>query len=109
MPKRTNEFQRIVAYIYSQIVPTGGRVTESAFLREDGTGQPREVDVLVEHNIAGHDISIAVECRDYTRDQNLEWIDNLIGKYSRLKVSHVVAVSSSPFSEAEDKSRKTQD
>jgi len=100
MPKRTNEFQRIVAYIYSQIVPAGGRVTESAFLREDGTGEPREVDVLIEHNIAGHDIKIAVECRDYTRDQNLEWIDNLIGKYSHLTANKVVAVSSSPFSEA---------
>jgi hypothetical protein len=33
MPKRTNEFQQIVAYIYSQIVPAGGRVTESAFLQ----------------------------------------------------------------------------
>jgi len=100
MPKRTNEFQQIVAYIYSQIVPAGGRVTESAFLQEDGDGAQREVDVLVEHNVAGHDIKIAVECRDYTRDQNVEWIDNLIGKYSRLKVSQVVAISSSSFSDA---------
>ena len=99
MPKRTNEFQQIVAYIYSQIVPAGGRVTESAFLREDGEGDPREVDVLVEHAIVGHDIKIAVECRDYTRDQNVEWIDNLIGKYSRLKVNQVVAISSSLFSQ----------
>lgn len=99
MPKRTNEFQQIVALIYSQIVPAGGRVTESAFLREDGEDDPREVDVLVEHTIAGHDIKIAIECRDYTRDQNVEWIDNLIGKYSRLSVNQVVAISSSPFSQ----------
>jgi hypothetical protein len=99
MPKRTNEFQRIVAYIYSQIVPAGGRVTESAFLQEDGTGEPREVDVLIQYDIAGHNMNIAVECRDYTRDQNVQWIDNLIGKYSRLKVNQIVAVSSSSFSE----------
>jgi hypothetical protein len=98
MPKRTNEFQQIVAYIYSQVAPAGGRVTESAFLREGGTGEPREVDVLIEHKVAGHDIKIAVECRDHTRDQNVQWIDNLIGKYSRLRVNHIVAVSSSPFS-----------
>jgi Restriction endonuclease len=100
MPKRTNEFQQVVAYIYSQIVPSGGRVTESAFLREDGTGEPREIDVLIDHKIVGHDIKIAVECRDYTREQNVEWIDQLIGKYSRLRVNQIVAVSSSPFSEA---------
>jgi hypothetical protein len=100
MPKRTNEFQQIVAYIYSQIVPAGGCVTESAFLQEDGTGDPREIDVLIEHNVAGHAIKIAVECRDHGRDQNVQWIDSLIGKYSRLRVNQIVAVSSSPFSDA---------
>jgi hypothetical protein len=100
MPKRSNEFQRIVKYIYSQVGPAGGRVTESALLREDGTGEQREVDVLIEHKIAGHDIKIAVECRDHTRDQDVGWIDSLIGKYSRLNVNKIVAVSSTPFSEA---------
>lgn len=100
MPKRTNEFQQIVALIYSQIAPVGGRVTESALLREDGTGTEREVDVLVAHKIAGHEIKIAVECRDHTADQSVIWIDALIGKYSRLAVDKVVAISSSPFSEA---------
>jgi hypothetical protein len=100
MPKRTNEFQQMVTSIYSQIVPAGGRVTESAFLRENGTGAEREVDVLIEHNVAGHDIKIAVECRDHGRDQNLAWIDGLIGKYSRLKVNQIIAVSSSPFSDS---------
>lgn len=100
MPKRSNEFQRIVKYIYSQVSPAGGRVTESALLREDGTGEQREVDVLIEHNVAGHDIKIAVECRDHARDQDVGWIDGLIGKYSRLSVNKVVAVSSTLFSEA---------
>jgi hypothetical protein len=49
--------------------------------------------VLIEHNVAGHDIKIAVECRD----QNVQWINNLIGKYSHLRVNQIVAVSSSPF------------
>lgn len=100
MPKRTNEFQQVVAHIYSQIAPAGGRVTESALRREDGTGTEREVDVLIEHKVAGHDITIAVECRDHTADQNVTWIDALIGKYGQLAVNKVVAVSSSPFSEA---------
>lgn len=100
MPKRSNKFQRIVKYIYSQVGPVGGRVTESALLRDDGTGVKREVDVLIEYKVAGHDIKIAVECRDHARKQNLEWIDSLSGKFDGLGVSKVVAVSSSPFSEA---------
>jgi Restriction endonuclease len=98
MPKRTNEFQRIVRYIYSQIVPAGGQVTESACLRERGNGPEREIDILIEHKIAGHSVRIAVEARDHARDQTVEWIDSLIGKYNALPVDLVVAVSSKKFS-----------
>jgi hypothetical protein len=99
MPKRTNEYQRLVAYIYEQIAPAGGRVTESALLQEPGGGVQREVDILIEHEVAGHDLKIAVECRRHGRGQSVEWIDSLIGKYSRLRViNQIVAVSASPFS-----------
>jgi hypothetical protein len=99
MPKRTNEFQRLIKHIYSQVASAGVSVTESGILRE-ADGAQREVDVLIENKVAGHDIKIAVECRDHARDQTLEWIDGLIGKYSRLKANQVVAVSSTGFSDA---------
>jgi hypothetical protein len=38
---------------------------------------------------------MAVECRDYTRQQNIQWVDQLIGKYKDLKVNKIIAVSSS--------------
>ena len=95
MPARTNEFQQIVKYIYDQISP-GATVTESGFLRErDGTR--REVDILIEWKFAGIDLQIAVECRDYTREQNIQWVDDLIGKYQDLNINKVVAISSSRF------------
>src|ERR1700684_2067638 len=49
---------------------------------------------------SGHEIKIAVECRDHARDQNMGWIDSLKGKFSRLKVNQIVAVSSSRFSDS---------
>jgi Restriction endonuclease len=98
MPKRTNQFQQLVAYIYKRTAPLGAAVTESAMLREDGEGAEREIDILVEARLAGHDIKVAVECRDRARDETLEWIDGLSGKTSRLKLNKVVAVSSSGFS-----------
>jgi hypothetical protein len=67
MPIRTNEFQQIVKYIYSQIVPAGGRVVESALVYEGDGGTQREIDILIEHSIAGHNLKIAVECRDRYR------------------------------------------
>jgi hypothetical protein len=43
MPARSNNFQRVVKYLYDQI-SNGATVTESGFLKErDGT--PREVDL----------------------------------------------------------------
>jgi hypothetical protein len=106
MPRRTNEYQRLIAYIYAQIAPAGGRVTEAALLQEPGGGAQREIDILIEYKIAGHDLKIAVECRRHGRGQSVEWIDSLIGKYSRLKVvNQIVAVSASRFSnEAKRKS-----
>jgi hypothetical protein len=104
MPKRTNEFQNLVEYIYSRVTPIGGKVTECAELVEDGSSTKREIDILIEYKIAGIELKIAVECRDRSRDETVEWIDALVGKYSRLRVNKIVAVSSSGFSgEAERK------
>ena len=99
MPKRSNEFQRLVKYIYEQITPAGGRVRESAMLPEPQFGD-REVDILVEQTVAGHEIRISVECRDRGRKGAVEWIDSLIGKYFYLKVDKVVAVSTAMFTDA---------
>jgi hypothetical protein len=107
MPKRTNRFQRIVKYIYAQVTPAGGKVTESAMLPETGTGTLREIDILIEHSIAGHKVQIAVECRARGRVETIEWIDSLIGKYSRMNVNHVVAIAQTRFaSAAKEKARQ---
>jgi hypothetical protein len=95
VPARSNDFQRIVKYIYEQISDVA-TVTESGLLRErDGT--EREVDILIEWKFAGTSLQMAVECRDYTRQQNIQWVDQLIGKYKDLKVNKIIAVSSSKF------------
>ena len=57
-------------------------------------------------------LKVARLCRNRSCDGTVEWIDALIGKYSRLHVNKVVAVSSSAFSaEAERKAHahKIQD
>ena len=60
-------------------------------------GTPREVDILIEWKFAGTDFQMAVECRDHTRQQNVQWVDQLIGKYKDLKVNKIIAISSSKF------------
>jgi tetratricopeptide (TPR) repeat protein len=97
MAKRSNEFQKLVHYIYSKIAAPF-KVSESAMVRENGTGAEREIDILIEGAIAGIEVRIAVECRDRSRTDTIEWIDHLIGKYARLKMNKIVAVSSQGFS-----------
>jgi predicted Mrr-cat superfamily restriction endonuclease len=104
MGKRSNEFQALVHYIYSKISAPPFTVRESVMVPENGTGAEREVDILIEGTVAGIEVKIAVECRDRSKTETIEWIDGLIGKYARLKLNKIVAVSSEGFSkEAERK------
>lgn len=97
MPKRTNQFQHIVTYVAEQLAPFGATVKESIELPETGlNGVSREVDTLIELDGG---VRIAVETRDRSRKDSLEWIDCLIGKYANLPVDLVVAVSGAGFSE----------
>lgn len=99
MPKRTNDFQQLIHFIYSRIAPEGAQITESALLKERGSNTEREVDILIEFKAAGTDIRMAVECRDHERTDTITWIDGLIGKYRDLNVDRVIAVSRSGFSQ----------
>jgi hypothetical protein len=99
VPKRSNEFQRLIKKIYDQLAPAGAKVTESAELSERGAKKKREVDVLVEGEFAGTAIKMAIECRDRSRKNDVEWIDGLIGKYRDIDVQRVIAVSKTGFSE----------
>lgn len=98
MPQRSNDFQRLIYLIERALMP-GLTIRESALVT-DLQGIEREVDILIEGKLGVHDIRIAVECRDHTRDQEITWIDGLIGKYANLPVDRKIAVSSTPFSES---------
>ena len=97
MPKRSNDFQSLIKFIYDRITPEGGKVTESAMVYDKDAKTLREVDILIEQKVSGHKIKIAVECRDRSRKDTVEWIDALIGKTSSLDVDKVVAVSKKGF------------
>ena len=100
MPKRSNDFQALIAFIEEQVKPEGSTVRESAMLREIDSEKEREIDVLIEGKLGQHDVRIAVECRDHKRKQGVTWVEYLAGRYAHLPVDKVVAVSSSGFTES---------
>jgi hypothetical protein len=100
MPQRSNLLQRIVVALYEALKPTGGTVTESALLLEPSSGTPREVDILAETSAYGVVIRIAIEVRDRSRREGVEWIDGLIGKFGDIKVDRKIAIARSGFTAA---------
>jgi hypothetical protein len=97
VPKRTNEFQRLIAFIERAAAPAGARVTESPELFEYEGSSKREIDILIECEVGGHPVRIAVECRAEKRKQNKQWIDELYGRFRDLGIQVVIAVSRSGF------------
>ena len=102
MSKQTNAFQKLIYHIHSKIENTGAKVVESASLIEKNIVEPiaREIDVLIEKEVNGKIAKIAIECRDRSDKDDIQWIDCLIGKYKNLEVHKVIAVSNSGFSRA---------
>ncbi|MCJ0895828.1 hypothetical protein MTX38_02065 [Rhodococcus sp. ARC_M13] len=96
MPKRTNEFQEIVAIIHSHL-SAGATVTESKMLRDLDSGNFREVDTCIESVTAGHPVIVSIECRAHKRPQTVSWVEEMHSKHLRLPTNVLVLVSSSGF------------
>lgn len=97
MPKRTNDFQSLIATIYDQVTGVNGIVTESAMVFDRDSKTLREVDILVEYRFVHHNFKLVIECRDRARRDTVEWIDALVGKVGSLAADKVVAVSKEGF------------
>lgn len=97
MPKRSNDFQKLITFIEKEFSPESIEVVESALLRESISDVEREVDILIQGEINGYQISIGVECRDRKRKADLTWIDEIIGKYQHLPIDRKVAISKCGF------------
>lgn len=97
MPKRSNDFQKITLNIHRALANRGITVEESVLVPEKNSDTTREVDILLTTTVASHKVRIGIECRDHERNQDITWIDGLIGKYANLDIDRVIAVSHSPF------------
>jgi hypothetical protein len=108
MPPRTNDFQYLVELIHRLYAPHGASITQSAMVEPEGGGEPREVDVLVEHQMNLYPVRIAIEARDHSRPIDAIGVDQYIGKYNSIGgivVDKVIIVARS-FTEAARKRAK---
>lgn len=96
MPRRTNEFQSLIAVVQSHL-DEGAVVEESALLEDMLTGTKREVDICVRGCIARQPVIISLECRDRGRTADVSWVEEMQSKHSRLATNQLVLVSHKGF------------
>jgi len=106
MPKRSNDFQRLI-YLVRVNLAEGAKVTESKMMRDRLTKRYREVDVVIEGKVGSHPVIVSVECRDHKRVADVTWIDAMKSKHERLDTNVLLLASSAGFTkEAQDVASK---
>lgn len=95
MPRRTNDFQRLVAEIHKHA--GDAVITESAMLPDSVTGSSREVDIYATGQGSTSSEATSIECRDRRRPADVTWVDEMLGKHARLPTDRLVLASRSSF------------
>ncbi len=96
--RKGRELELLVARIKELQLPDA-RVSSPEIVRDQDTGQEREVDVGVRVQRHSGPIFIALECRDRAATQDVQWVEQLIAKKESVRADVLVGVSSSGFSE----------
>jgi hypothetical protein len=97
MPKRSNNFQRLMVLLHHCFAGTA-RVTESALVRDQITDDEREVDVYIEAKTADYPMNIAVEVVGTRRKADITWVERMHAKHASLPTNKLVIVSERGFS-----------
>jgi len=105
MPKRTNNFQRLIVLIEKSIRPQDASVTESKELVDKSTGKKRKIDILIELSDGIDTLIISIECKggEKPRPATVEWVEQMKGKHLTLPTNKLILVSKGGFTEAAKK------
>jgi hypothetical protein len=75
----------------------GATVHESVEVMEIASQERREVDVVAFGKVAGHLSAVFIECRDWKRPQDVQWVEQARTKFDDLGANVKILVSSSGF------------
>lgn len=106
MPRRTNDFQTLIALIERQLAQAGVVVTESKMVKDEVIGADREVDVHLVINDGRQARTVGIECVDRRRRADIDWVEGRIQKHRDLGTDHLVLVSKSGFTKVGRKKAK---
>lgn len=96
MPKRSNQFQRLVALLHNTL-DKHWTITESEMFVHTLTGEKREVDIVCKSKLGNYETIISIECTDTKRPASSTWVESMICKHSFLPKSKLVLWSGNGF------------
>ena len=99
MSRKGREFELLIGKLEGIVLPEGAKITSPGFIKDRITGQLREVDILIEHNVGTSNIKIVIECRDRTSIQDTQWIEQIHTKLNDINIHKAIVVSSSRFTQ----------
>lgn len=106
MPKRTNEYQKLVLAINQHLASSDAKVTESKMLYDPISEQDREIDILIEDNSGPYTFRIGIECTAKSRPIGVPALEQLISKHKNVGIHKTVIVSKSGFAVSAQKFAK---
>lgn len=101
MPKRSNDFQNLMARIQEAISGPNSKVEESAMVYNRFSEKEEEIDILLTFDGHGHDkVRFGIQCRDHSRPSSPDWIKSLKTQRDGCGLDRMIAVHSKGFTEA---------
>lgn len=96
MPKRSNQFQRLVLLI-NDALAGNVRVTESAMVTDKITGEKREIDILISTSVSGYKVRIGIEVNGHARKADSPWVESMHSKHTSLPTDKLILVAEAGF------------
>ncbi|WP_199609564.1 restriction endonuclease [Flocculibacter collagenilyticus] len=106
MPKRTNEYQKLVLAINQLLASSNVKITESAMLYDPVSDQDREIDILIEDTSGPYSFKVGIECTAKSRSIGVPVMEQLINKHKNVGIHKTVIVSKSGFAVSAQKFAK---
>lgn len=94
------EFEKLVTKLEKALFPIGAIIKTPDKLKDNVTGQLREVDGSIHFKSKNKETLITIECRKRGQKQDITWIEQLVTKRKSLNADKTIAVSSKGFSKS---------
>ncbi len=98
MTEESRQFETLIARVEGALAAKGAVIRSPDRIPDKITGQLREVDASIRHQIGSVPVLITIKCRKRAEVQDSTWIEQLITKKRDIGASHTIAIASAGLS-----------